>query len=152
MNESKTQRFLLLAGRLAGMQLDDPDAFSVMHDLGSMTLTKHGQPFFDRLLIYQVEPVLARFLYSPEAECRRAALYTLICYWGLDTYVRLCKEMLTSDPDSSVRMTAAICLGDFYRHTHDTEVVALLKTRMQDGKEEELVRDAARAALRIVLS
>lgn len=127
-----------VAQRLRSMDVDDAEAYGLIHELGHMECVR-------------AEASVARFLNSHDSELRRIALNVLVNHWDLHKYAAACKQLLTSDVHEDVRDMAASCLGTIYESSKDIEALQLLSQRLSDNDEHWVVRQAAYDAILRIL-
>jgi hypothetical protein len=109
-------------------------------------IVKIGKPF-DHARILAAKNTVARYLDHNDSWVRREAMWFLTSWGRLKEYQPALIQALRTDPDLDNRSFAATCLGRLGQGTKDAEVIAALKTTVEDSDLEQLVRLYAYGAL-----
>jgi hypothetical protein len=127
-----------LERKLKTLSLNDHKAYFLIHELGHTHYV-------------QAEPLIEKYLSSPESQLRSIALNVLVHHWGLKDYGPVCEKFLFDDPHLDVRSMGAMCLGTMYKHVPNKRILKMLASKVKDSEEEWMVRQTAyRSILRIL--
>ncbi len=100
--------------------------------------------------LLEARPDIEPFLYSPDADLRKSALYALTAYFRLQDYWPIALEFLLYDPDFIVRCEGADALGWLKKNTGDRRTLGVLANVVCDPYDDESVRRDAYRSMRIV--
>ena len=109
-------------------------------------IVKIGKPF-DQARILAAKNTVALYLDHNDSWVRHEAMWFLTSWGRLKEYQHALIRAHRTDPDLDNRSFAATCLARLCQGTKDAEVIAALKTTVEDSDSEQLVRLYAYGAL-----
>lgn len=109
-------------------------------------IVKLGKPF-DQTRIRAAKDTVAPYLDHSDSWVRHEAMWFLAAWGRLKEYQPALIRALRTDADLDNRSFAATCMGRLWQGTSDPEVVAALKTAVEDSDLDQLARLHAYGAL-----